>query len=234
MAFSNVKATEAPVPETAGIGGLMKLYGYFRSSASYRVRIALSLKGLDYELQPVHLRRNEQRAPEFLEQNPQGLVPALEHDGAVLAQSLAIIEYLEERVPDPALLPTAAVDRAWVRALAQIVACDIHPINNLRILQYLEKDLALDDEARAAWARRWIDDGFAAMEAMLKNDPRTGDHCFGNQPTLADVCLVPQVFNSQRFNVDLTRYPTLARIHENCMRLPAFADQAPERQPDAE
>ena len=212
----------------------MKLYGYFRSSASYRVRIALSLKGLGYDLQPVHLRRNEQRAPEFLERNPQGLVPALEHDDAVLAQSLAIVEYLEERFPEPPLLPASPADRAWVRALAQIVACDIHPINNLRVLQYLENELALDDGARTAWARRWIDDGFAAMEAMLGDDPRTGDHCFGNQPTLADICLVPQVFNSQRFGVDMTRYPTLARIHENCMRLPAFADQAPERQPDAE
>ena len=212
----------------------MKLYGYFRSSASYRVRIALSLKGLGYDLQPVHLRRNEQRAPEFLERNPQGLVPALEHDDAVLAQSLAIIEYLEERFPEPPLLPASPADRARVRALAQIVACDIHPINNLRVLQYLENELALDDGARTAWARRWIDEGFAAMEAMLGDDPRTGDHCFGNKPTLADICLVPQVFNSQRFGVDMTRYPTLARIHENCMRLPAFADQAPERQPDAE
>ena len=212
----------------------MKLYGYFRSSASYRVRIALSLKGLDYDLQPIHLRRNEQRAAEFLERNPQGLVPALEHDGAVLAQSLAIIEYLEERFPEPPLLPAAPADRAWVRALAQIVACDIHPINNLRILQYLEKDLGLDDDARAAWASRWIGQGFGAMETMLRDDPRTGDHCFGDRPTLADICLVPQVVNSRRFDVDMGRYPTLARIHGNCMRLPAFADQAPERQPDAE
>ena len=212
----------------------MKLYGYFRSSASYRVRIALSLKGLDYDLEPVHLRRGEQRTPEFLKRNPQGLVPALEHEGAALPQSLAIIEYLEERFPEPALLPPAAADRAWVRALAQVVACDIHPINNLRILQYLEQDLGVDDEARSAWARRWIDSGFAAMEDMLKDDPRTGDHCFGTRPTLADICLVPQVFNSQRFGVAMDRYPTLARIHENCMRLPAFADQAPERQPDAE
>ena len=212
----------------------MKLYGYFRSSASYRVRIALSLKDIDYALQPVHLRRNEQRASLFLERNPQGLVPALEDGGAALTQSLAIIEYLEERIPEPPLLPPAPVDRAWVRAMAQIVACDIHPINNLRILQYLENDLGLDDDARAAWAARWIDEGFSAMEAMLKDDSRTGTHCFGNQPTLADICLVPQVFNSRRFGMELARYPTLARIYENCMRLPAFADQAPERQPDAE
>ena len=212
----------------------MILHGYFRSSASYRVRIALALKGLDYDLQPVHLRRGEQQAPEFLKQNPQGLVPVLEHEGAVLPQSLAIVEYLEERFPEPALLPAAPEDRAWVRALAQVVACDIHPINNLRILQHLEQDLGVDDETRSAWARRWIDSGFAAMEAMLRDDQRTGEHCFGTQPTLADICLVPQVFNSQRFGVDMDRYPTLARIHENCMRLPAFADQAPERQPDAE
>ncbi len=212
----------------------MQLYGYFRSSASYRVRIALSLKGLDYDLQPVHLRRGEQQAPDYVARNPQGLVPALVHDGSVFTQSLAIVEYLEERFPEPALLPAAAVDRAWVRALAQVVACDIHPINNLRVLQYLEKDLELDEGARGAWARRWIEEGFGAMEAMLKNDPRTGAHCFGDRPTLADVCLVPQVFNSQRFAVDMGRYPTLARIHDNCMRLSPFKDQAPERQPDAE
>lgn len=212
----------------------MELYGYFRSSASYRVRIALSLKDIDYTLQAVHLRRNEQRASVFLERNPQGLVPALEDDGAMLTQSLAIIEYLEERFPEPPLLPPAAADRAWVRAMAQIVACDIHPINNLRILQYLEKELALDDEGRAAWARHWIDEGFGAMEAMLKDDSRSGALCFGDRPTLADICLVPQVFNSRRVGVDLARYPNLTRVYENCMRLPAFADQAPERQPDAE
>ena len=212
----------------------MQLYGYFRSSASYRVRIALSFKGLDYDLQPVHLRRGEQRAPGYVARNPQGLVPSLVHDGAALTQSLAIVEYLEERFPEPALLPARTADRAWVRALAQVVACDVHPLNNLRVLQYLEKDLGLDDDSRAAWARRWIEDGFDAMEAMLRDDPRTGRHCFGDGPTVADVCLVPQIFNSQRFAVDMSRYPTLVRIHENCMRLPAFRDQAPERQADAE
>ncbi|MCY4487553.1 MAG: maleylacetoacetate isomerase [Deltaproteobacteria bacterium] len=213
----------------------MQLYGYFRSSASYRVRIALALKGLDYDLQPVHLRRGEQQAPDYVARNPQGLVPALVHDEAVLTQSLAIMEYLDERFPEPALLPGTPADRAWVRALAQVVACDIHPINNLRVLQYLEKHLSLGADAQAAWARRWIEDGFAAMEAMLKkSDSRMGEHCFGDAPTLADVCLVPQIFNSQRFAVDMGQYSTLARIHENCMRLPAFKDQAPERQPDAE
>ncbi len=212
----------------------MQLYGYFRSSASYRVRIALSFKGLGYDLRPVHLRRGEQQAPDYVARNPQGLVPALVHDGAVLTQSLAIMEYLEERFPEPALLPARAADRAWVRALAQVVACDVHPLNNLRVLQYLEKDLSVDEDSRGAWARRWIEDGFDAMEAMLKEDPRTGRHCFGDGPTLADVCLVPQIFNSRRFAVDMSRYPTLARIHENCMGLPAFRDEAPERQPDAE
>ena len=135
----------------------------------------------------------------------------------MLTQSLAIIEYLEERYPEPPLLPAGPADRARVRALAQIVACDVHPINNLRVLQYLEKDLGVDEDARAAWARHWIDGGFAAVEAMLRDDPRTGDHCFGDRPTLADVCLVPQVFNSRRFDVDMARYPTLARINENCI-----------------
>lgn len=213
----------------------MKLYSYFRSSASYRVRIALALKGLRYEFHGIHLRRGEQNAPDFLAVNPQGLVPALvDDDGAVLTQSLAIMEYLEERCPEPHILPTEHADRAWVRALAQIVACDIHPVNNLRILQYLEKELALDERARNDWVLRWIDDGFTAMEKMLAEDPRTGRHCFGNAPTLADICLVPQIFNGQRFGLQMNRYPTLARIHRACMELAAFAEQAPAKQPDAE
>lgn len=213
----------------------MKLYSYFRSSASYRVRIALALKGIEYDFQGIHLRRNEQNSPAFVAVNPQGLVPALvDDDGAVLTQSLAIMEYLEERFPNPHLLPAGLADRAWVRALSQVVACDIHPINNLRILQYLEEDLALDEEARNLWVRRWIDDGFAAMEKMLAADPRTGTYCLGNTPTLADICLVPQIFNGQRFNVAMERYPTLARINHACLQLAAFKDQAPDQQPDAE
>lgn len=213
----------------------MKLYSYFRSSASYRVRIALALKGVRYEFQGIHLRRGEQNAPDFLAVNPQGLVPALvDDDGAVLTQSLAIMEYLEECYPEPHILPPDPVNRAWVRTLAQIVACDIHPINNLRILQYLEKELTLDERARNAWVLRWIDDGFTAMEKMLAGDPRAGRYCFGNAPTLADICLVPQIFNGQRFGVPMNRYPTLARIHQACMELAAFAEQAPGKQPDAE
>lgn len=213
----------------------MKLYSYFRSSASYRVRIALALKGLRYDFHGIHLRRGEQSSADFLAINPQGLVPALvEDDGAVLTQSLAIIEYLEERYPDPHLLPPDPVDRAWVRALSQIVACDIHPINNLRILQYLEKELLLDEPARNAWVLRWIDDGFAAMEKILEGDKRTGIYCFGDAPTTADICLVPQIFNGQRFGIQMSRYPTLSRINEACMDLPAFKEQAPGLQPDAE
>jgi len=213
----------------------MKLYSYFRSSASYRVRIALALKGLEYDFHGIHLRRAEQNKPDFLAINPQGLVPALvDSDGAVFTQSLAIIEYLEELVPEPHLLPEDLRNRAWVRALSQIVACDIHPINNLRVLQYLEKDLALDEPARNAWVRRWIDDGFAAMEKTLAGDSRTGTCCFGNTPTLADICLVPQIFNGERFGVEMERYPTLARINEACGQLSAFKDQAPGKQPDAE
>lgn len=213
----------------------MKLYSYFRSSASYRVRIALALKGIQYDFQGIHLRRNEQNASEFLGINPQGLVPALTTDnGAVLTQSLAIMEYLEELVPEPHLLPPGLADRAWVRALSQVVACDIHPVNNLRILQYLEKDLALDEEERNVWVRRWIDDGFAAMEKMLAGDSRARTYCFGNIPTLADICLVPQIFNGQRFSVEMARYPTLARVNSACMQLAAFQDQAPSKQPDAE
>jgi maleylpyruvate isomerase len=213
----------------------MKLYSYFRSSASYRVRIALALKELNYDFHGIHLRRGEQNAPEFLAINPQGLVPALVSDeGAVLTQSLAIIEYLEERFPEPHLLPADPVDRAWVRALSQIVACDIHPINNLRILQYLEKDLSLDERARTGWVRRWIDDGFTAMEKILAGDSRSGTCCFGNAPTMADICLVPQIFNGQRFGVEMHRYPTLLRINDECMRHPAFKEAAPSNQPDAE
>ena len=213
----------------------MKLYSYFRSSASFRVRIALALKGLEYDFHGIHLRRNEQNAPEFLAVNPQGLVPALvDDDGSVLTQSLAIIEFLEERVPEPHILPASTADRAWVRALSQVVACDIHPVNNLRILQYLQKDLALDEETRNVWVRRWIDDGFAAMEKMLAQDPRTGTYCFGDSPTMADVCLIPQIFNGQRFNVAMEQYPTLARINDACMQHPAFKEAAPGKQPDAE
>jgi maleylacetoacetate isomerase len=210
----------------------MKLYGFFRSSAAFRVRIALNLKGLAYENGFVHLRRGEQGHTDYLKTNPQGLVPALETDGQVLIQSMAIIEYLDETHPEPALLPRNAAGRARVRALAEIVACDIHPINNLRVLRYLHGPLGHDQEALAAWYNHWIATGFTAFEQLLAGNPRTGPFCDGEQPGLADIALIPQVVNSERYKLDLSPYPTIAGIYANCMRLDAFAAAHPDRQPD--
>jgi maleylacetoacetate isomerase len=216
------------------LGIAMKLYGYFRSSAAFRVRIALNLKGLDYDSGFIHLRRGDQGQPGFLDVNPQGLVPALEIDGQVLTQSLPIIEYLDERYPEPPLLPGDAAARARVRALAAIVACDIHPINNLRVLRYLQRPLGHDQAAIGAWYNHWIDSGFAAFERLLAGDSRTGAFCHGEAPGLADVALVPQVVNAGRYNLNLAPYPTIVRIYESCMKLDAFAAAQPERQPDHE
>lgn len=211
------------------------LHGYFRSSAAYRVRIALNLKGLACEQVSVHLRKGEQRAGGFLALNPQGMVPALVDGDAVLTQSPAILEYLDEAYPDTLrLLPAGAVDRARVRALAAVVACDIHPIDNLRVLQYLRDPLGCPPEAVAAWFNHWIAEGFGALERMLAGDPRTGQFCHGDAPGLADVCLVPQVFNSTRHALDMAPYPTIRRIAEACGALEAFAAAHPSRQPDAE
>ncbi|MEA3276681.1 MAG: maleylacetoacetate isomerase [Pseudomonadota bacterium] len=212
------------------------LYSYFRSSAAYRVRISLHLKGLDYETRPVHLLRDggENFSPEYLALNPQGLIPALVDDGQVHTQSLAIIEYLEERYPDPPLLPPSAAARARVRALSQIVACDIHPLNNLRVRDYVKERLGHDESQWLAWYRHWIREGFQAFEALLATDAGTGQFCQGGRPTLADACLVPQVFNARRFDVPLEAFPTLCRIAEDCGRIKAFRDAAPENQPDAE
>lgn len=210
------------------------LYGYFRSSAAYRVRIALNLKGLAYDQAPVNLVKGEQRGEEFLARNPQGLVPALiTDDGARLTQSLAICEYLDERYPDPALLPADAAGRARVRALAQAVACEIHPLNNLRVLKYLTGELGVDEATKMTWYRHWISEGFAALEAQLSREAGSGDFCHGDTPGLADLCLVPQVFNAERFACDLTAYPRIRRIVANCRALDAFARAAPEAQPDA-
>ncbi len=212
----------------------MKLYDYFRSSAAYRVRIALNLKGVEYQQVPVSLVKGEQSAAPYLGINPQGLVPALElDDGTLLSQSLAICEYLDEAHPTPALLPAGALSRARVRALAQAIACDIHPLNNLRVLNYLTDTLQVDKEARLAWYRHWIEQGLRGFEALLRDSPDTGEFCHGNDPTLADVCLVPQVFNARRFECDLASYPTVVRIGEACEAIPAFAAAAPARQPDA-
>jgi maleylacetoacetate isomerase len=213
----------------------MKLYGYFRSSAAFRVRIALNLKKLDYESAFIHLRRGDQRQPGFLDVNPQGLVPALENDDALLIQSLPIIEYLDETYPSPPLLPRDAKDRARVRALAAIVACDIHPINNLRVLRYLLRPLGHDEATVETWYNHWIAEGFGALERLLAGDGRTGQFCHGDTPGLADVVLVPQVFNAHRYqSLDLAPYPTIVRIYETCLNIDAFAAAHPDRQPDRE
>jgi maleylpyruvate isomerase len=212
----------------------MKLYGYFRSSAAFRVRIALNLKKIDYETASIHLRRNDQSKPEYRNVNPQSLVPALVDGDRTLIQSLAIIEYLDEVCPDPPLLPREPADRARVRALAEIVACDIHPINNLRVLRYLTHELRHDEAALARWYNHWIAAGFEALEALLARDPRTGAFCHADTPGLADITLVPQVVNAERYRLDLSPYPSLVRIYENCMRLEPFAAAHPRNQPDYE
>jgi maleylpyruvate isomerase len=212
----------------------MKLYSYFRSSAAYRVRIALAVKDLPCEIVPTHLKRSEHRLPDYLAKNPQGLVPTLEDGALVLGQSLAIIEYLEERQPEPALLPKAHGDRAQVRALALAIACDIHPLNNLRVLEYLEHELGADPAAVTAWYRHWVGVGFAALEAQLRHTSGDGHHCFGSAVTLADVCLVPQLYNARRYALPLEAYPTLVGIGDALARLPAFERASPAAQPDAE
>ena len=213
----------------------MKLHDYFRSSAAYRVRIALNLKGLTAERAFVHLRRGAQHADDYRALNPQGLVPALEtDDGVVITQSLAIIEYLDETHPAPPLLPADALGRARVRSIALAIACDIHPLNNLRVLQYLTGTLGATDAARDAWYAHWCDVGLRALEVRLARGSATGRFCHGDAPTLADVCLVPQLANARRVTLDLAQFPTLLSIEAACLALPAFADAAPARQPDAE
>ena len=208
----------------------MRLHGYFRSTASYRVRIALNLKGLAYEQAFVQLREGEQRAPAFLARNPQGLVPALElDDGAVLTQSLAICEYLDDVHPEPPLLPRDAAQRARVRAVAQVIACDTHPVQNLKVLDRL-RALGLAEEQVTAWARTTIEEGLDACDRLIAG--AGGRYCFGDEVTLADICLVPQLFNARRFGVDL-RWPRLVQVEAACLALPAFAQAVPERQPDA-
>jgi maleylacetoacetate isomerase len=214
----------------------MKLYDYFRSSAAYRVRIALNVKGVKPDERTfVHLRMGNQRAQDYLALNPQGLVPALAlDDGHVLTQSLAIIEYLDETFLEPPLLPAEAVARARVRAIALLIACEIHPLNNLRVLNYLIGTLGVTKEQKDGWYRYWVDVGLEALERQLTRDAETGPFCHGDAPTLADICLVPQLANARRFNIDMSPYPTLTRIEAACNALPAFADAAPSRQPDAE
>jgi len=213
----------------------MKLIGYFRSSAAFRVRIALNLKGIAVEHAFRHLRKGEQRAPDYVAINPQKLVPALVLDtGEVLTQSLAILEYLEETHPVPPLLPRDPVERARVRSLALIPTADIHPIQNLRVMAYLREKYEQSEEGTFAWSRHWIETGFEAYEASIAGNRHTGAYSHGDQPTMADLCLVPQVFNAQRFKVDMSKFPTIQRIYATCMRHPAFDAAQPSRQPDAE
>lgn len=211
----------------------MKLYNFFRSGTSHRLRIALNLKGLDYEYLPIDLRSEQHLGAEYKALNPQGLVPALVDDGRVLIQTPAIIEWLEERYPAPALLPSDLDARARVRALAAIVGCDVHPVNNRRILEALRHDFGADEAAIQRWCARWITDGFDALEALLASDPRRGDFCFGGAPTLADVYLVPQVESARRFKLDIARWPNVFAIDEACGRIEAFSKAAPAGQPDA-
>jgi maleylpyruvate isomerase len=211
----------------------MILIDYFRSSAAYRVRIALNLKGLATERRFVHLRKGEQRDPRYLEINPQGLVPTLIDGDTVLTQSLAIIEYLDETHPEPPLLPGDAQARAWVRSIAQSIACDIHPIDNTRVMQYLEKTLQLDDSKRNDWYAHWIRLGFEAIETRLAARPASR-FAFGDTPTLADICIVPQVANAGRVKLPMAPYPRICAINANCLAHPAFDAARPDRQPDAE
>lgn len=211
------------------------LFSYHRSSASYRVRIALNLKKIDYEIRPIHLIKNggQQHQPDYLSLNPQGLVPILTVNNKVISQSSAIIEYLEEVYPDPPMLPTTAVERAYVRSLVQLIACDIHPLNNLRVLEYLKRNFNFEN-ARPTWYCHWIREGFAALEQLLNANEHKGLFCYGDSPGMADAFLIPQVYNALRINCDMNPYPLISAIYLNCNRLTAFTDAAPGNQPDAE
>lgn len=212
----------------------MRIHGYFRSSAAYRCRIALNLKSLQPDFVSVHLRRGDQRSPDFLAMNPLGLVPALEAGGRVLTQSLAIIEWLDETHPEPPLLPRDPHDRAHVRALALSIACDIHPLQNLRVLKHLKSELGQDQAGLDRWCRHWIEPGLAAFEATVAGSGTSGKFCFGDTPGLADICLVPQMFSATRFGADVSKLTNLRRIVTACETHPAFAAAHPARQPDTE
>ena len=214
----------------------MKLYTFFRSSASYRVRIALNMKGLSYEQSPIHLRRGggEQLTAAYKAINPQALVPALEDNDKILTQSLAIIEYLDETHPHPPLLPKDSANKALVRSMAMVIACEVHPIQNLRVLNYVKKEYNQTDEQVNRWAQHWIDLGLAALEQMIAAQSERGKFCFSDVPTLADICLIPQLGNARRYGCDVSRYPSILSIEKACMAIPAFANAAPEKQPDAE
>ncbi|MDR7015399.1 maleylacetoacetate isomerase [Acinetobacter sp. 3657] len=210
----------------------MKLYSYFRSSAAYRVRIALNIKQLAYETQPIHLVKNEQQQADYQALNPSRLVPTLVDADQTLLQSISILEYLEEAYPEVALLPKNLAERAKIRAFAQAIACDIHPLNNLRVLKYLQQDLSLSDQQKSNWYQHWMLLGFQSLEAQLQDS--NGQFCFGTQATFADCCLIPQVYNAKRFKIDLAAFPKIESIYQHCLTLPAFLHAAPEQQPDWE
>jgi maleylacetoacetate isomerase len=212
------------------------LYGYFRSSAAFRARIALNLKGIRPQLRFIHLLKDggQQHTPEYKALNPLELIPALVHDGHLITQSLAIMEYLDEIVPEPPILPRDALGRARVREIACVIACDIHPVNNLRLGQYLKRELGASDEQQVNWQRHWITIGFEALEKMLSTSPGAGAFCHGDTPTIADICLIPQMFNARRVKLEIERYPTLARIEETALKHPAFDAAHPKHQSDAE
>lgn len=214
----------------------LKLFSYWRSSAAYRVRIALNLKGLEYDLIPVNLIKNggEHHQPEYMKLNPQGLVPVLTDGGRVFRQSLAILEYLDEAYPEAPLLPSEIRARGRVRGLAQIVACDIHPLNNLRVMMFLDKELGIKGRAKVDWMNYWMGEGFSAFEKLLESSPTTGEFCEGDHPTMADCLLVPQVYNANRYGCDLSGYPLIREINDRCLALDAFAQAHPDQQPDAE
>ncbi|EKU30621.1 maleylacetoacetate isomerase [Alcaligenes sp. RM2] len=214
----------------------MILYSYFRSSAAYRVRIGLNLKGLDYQIKPVHLLKDggQQHQPDYVQVNPVQLLPALDDDGLIITQSLAILEYLDERYPELPLLPKASAERAWARSMAQTVACDIHPLNNLRVLQYLKNELHAQEDARNQWYRHWVSVGLEGLEALVqRHGKKDHDFIFGDTPGLAEICLIPQMFNARRFDIDLSTFPRLLAVEEKCLELSAFQEAAPDRQPDA-
>ncbi len=214
----------------------MILYSYFRSSAAYRVRIGLNLKGLDYQIKPVHLLKDggQQHQPDYVQINPVQLLPALDDDGLIITQSLAILEYLDERYPELPLLPKASAERAWARSMAQTVACDIHPLNNLRVLQYLKNELHAQEDARNQWYRHWVSVGLEGLEALVqRHGKKDHDFIFGDTPGLAEICLIPQMFNARRFDIDLSIFPRLLAVEEKCLELSAFQEAAPDRQPDA-
>jgi maleylpyruvate isomerase len=219
-----------------GLESDFTLYSYFRSSAAFRVRIALNLKGIKPDYRFVHLLKDggQQHAGSYKAVNPQELIPTLVHDGHTIGQSLAIMEYLDEIQPEPALLPKSPAGRARVRQIAYAVACDIHPVNNLRVLLHLRDDFGASEEKRAAWQRHWISLGFAAIETLLAGSRQTGRFCHGDTPTLADICLIPQLANARRVNLDLSPYPTILRIEQTALAHPAFAAALPSAQPDAE